>query len=67
LVREARHLAVDRGQSLSALIATLLQEQLGSRQRYSAARERQLSLLEKGFDLGTGGQISWTRDELHER
>jgi len=67
LVREARHLAVDRGLSLSAFIAVLLQEQIESRQGYDAARKRQLTLLEKGFDLGTGGKISWTRDELHER
>lgn len=67
LLREARHLAVDRGLSLSSFIAALLEEQVQSTRQYSAARERQLRLLEEGLPLGTGGQITWTRDELHER
>lgn len=38
-----------------------------SEEEYAKARERQLALLEKGYDLGTGGITTWTRDELHER
>ncbi len=33
---------------------------------YAKARERHLALLEKGYDLRTGGIATWTRDELHE-
>lgn len=30
-----------------------------SRDEYTKARERQLALLEKGYDLGTGGIATW--------
>lgn len=67
LLREARHLAVDQGVSLSGLLARLLQECVEERRRYQEARDRQLQLLEKGLPLGIGDRILWTRDELHER
>ncbi len=67
VVREARHLAVDRGLSLSSFLAMLLQERIDGAQAYRLARERQLRLLERGVPLGTQGQVSWGRDELHER
>ena len=67
LLFEARHLAVDRGVSLSRFLALLLEEQVRGGRRYQAARERQRELLDTGLPLGTGGQIAWTRDQLHER
>lgn len=67
LVREARHLAVDRGVSLSRYLALLLEAQVDSHRRYREARERQLALLDQGLPLGTQGYIRWSRDTLHER
>lgn len=67
LVREAKHLAVDEGVSLSKFIANLVAERVKSRRDYEEARERYLHILDRGFDLGTHGHITWTRDELHER
>ena len=67
LLREARHLAVDHGLSLSRYLSLLLEEQVESARQYRAARDRQLQLLEKGLNLGTQGKITWTREELHER
>ena len=43
------------------------EERLESSERYRAARERQQRLLEAGLPLGTNGQITWRRDDLHER
>ncbi len=67
LLREVRHMAVDRGVSLSRFIALLLEQQVEERQRYEAARDRQVSLLRLGLPLGTQGQVVWSRGELHER
>lgn len=67
LLREVRHMAVDRDVSLSRFIALLLQEQVESRRHYREARERQLALLKTGLPLGTQGRITWERSELHER
>jgi hypothetical protein len=67
LLREARHLAVDRGVSLSRYIALLLEEDVEGRRRYQAAKERQAAVLEAGLPLGTHGAIGWGRSDLHER
>ncbi len=67
LLREVRHMAVDRGVSLSRFIALLLEQQVEERQHYEAARDRQVSLLRLGLPLGTQGRVVWSRGELHER
>lgn len=66
LLREARHLAVDEGLSLSRFVARSLERRVAAVRGYRAARERQLRLLSEGIDLGTGGNITWTRESLHE-
>jgi hypothetical protein len=67
LVEVARHLAVDRGLSLSVLVAKLIEEQLESRRHYEVMRERALKALKEGYPFALGDNIPWTRDELHER
>jgi len=67
LLREARHLAVDQGVSLSKFVALILAARVETVRRYGQAREQQQLLLETGLRLGTHGQITWKRDELHER
>lgn len=65
LLREARVLAAEEGTSISALLATRLEQEVRERKGYHQARRRALARLRKGFNLG------WTppnsRDELHER
>jgi hypothetical protein len=65
LVREARHEAVDRGLSLSRYLAELLEHHLESRRRYREAQERMRRRMAEG-PLYIG-EITWTRDDLHER
>jgi hypothetical protein len=67
LLREARHLAVDAGMSLSRFVALSLEQRVEAARGYQAARDRQLRLLHTGLDLGTQGAAAWTRDSLHER
>ncbi len=66
-LREARIMAVRRGTSVSRLLAGLLKELVEQEEGYTLAKERSLALLKEGRDLGTGGHIRWSRDELHER
>jgi hypothetical protein len=65
LLREARILAAEEGTSISALLATRLEQVVRERKGYELARKRAEARLRKGFDL------RWTRprsrDELHER
>lgn len=67
LVTIAKHAAVDRGLSLSSFLAEVLTEALGRQAAYEQAKQRQLRLLQAGFDLGTRGQVTWSREELHAR
>ena len=65
LLREIRVLAAEEGTSISALLATRLEQIVRERKTYERARKRALARLREGLDL------QWTpprsRDELHER
>lgn len=66
-VRRLKVLAAERGSSISRMLAETLDEILVRDDEYERARRRILARLERPWDLGTGGKITWTRDELHER
>lgn len=66
LVRRARVLAAERDTSVSALVVELLQQHMDD-----ATDEDPLWVIEEAA-MATGigmrvGDITWTRDELHER
>lgn len=67
LLREVKHMAVDRGVSLSRFIVLLLEQEVQARRHYQAAQDRQFSLLHAGLPLGTYGRISCERSEIYER
>lgn len=67
LIQEAKVMAVKEDKSLSAFMREALEEKVKKESGYKKAKRRQLKLLEKGFDLGTQGKISLSRDKLHER
>jgi len=65
LLREARVLAAEEGTSISALLATRLEQAVQERKGYQQARKSALARLRKGFNLRWTSPSS--RDELHER
>ncbi|MCU0290978.1 MAG: DUF6364 family protein [Thermoanaerobaculaceae bacterium] len=67
LLLQARHVAVDRGISLSRLLAEYMERAVRQSERSEEARKRLVALLDRGFELGVGEKPTWTRDELHER
>lgn len=67
VLQEVKLIAVEQGQSISGLMTQMLQELVERRIQYHLAQQRQIALMESGLNLGTGGQITWTRDSLHER
>jgi len=67
LLRRAKHLAVERGLSLSAMLAEELRKFVEHDERYQRARKRAVARMEKGVLKGLSRQVTWTRDELHER
>ncbi|OGW55497.1 MAG: CopG family transcriptional regulator [Nitrospirae bacterium RBG_13_43_8] len=67
LLKKAKTLAVMKDKSLSDLLRETLEEKVRQETGYQAARKRQIALMKRGFDLGTRGKISISREELHER
>ena len=49
------------------MLSEQLDELLDRASGYDRARRHALRDLERGYDLGTRGRATWTRDELHER
>ncbi|MGA9532488.1 MAG: DUF6364 family protein [Anaerolineales bacterium] len=67
VLKRVKIMAVEQGTSVSALMEHLLQERLARHEGYEQARQRQAASMADGFNLGTDGERSWTREELHER
>lgn len=66
--QRAQLVASRRNTTLSELIMEMLGELLPEADtQYQIAMKRQLRLLESPPNLGTYGNINWSRDELHER
>ena len=66
-VRRLKILAAQRGTSISRMLTEQLEHILGRDDDYERARRRILADLDRSRDLGTHGEIIWSRDELHER
>jgi hypothetical protein len=67
LLRKAKILAIQRNTSLSGLLTQTLVALVSDQEAYEQARQRALADLKTGFDLGTQGNITWKREDLHER
>lgn len=67
LVRRARHVAVERGVSLSRLVGECITRMLAGGEEQDVVRRELLALFDEGLDAGVEDRASWTRDELHER
>jgi len=66
-LRRLKVLAAERGSSISRMLTEQLEELLDRESGFERARKRSLARLERGWALGSGGETSWARDELHER
>lgn len=67
VLREAKHLAVDQGISLSGFLVEALMDRVKQLREIQRAGARQRSLMRRGLKLGTHGKATWSRDELHAR
>jgi predicted transcriptional regulator len=67
LLLKVKHIAIDRNTSLSGLLAQTLEEIVTKHNEYEKARQQHLKIMEEGIDFKTDGEITWKRDDLHER
>lgn len=66
LVRRAKILAAQRDTSVSGLVARLLEQLVGDVRDYDDVAAQERRLMEEGIGLRMG-EITWSRDEVHER
>ncbi len=67
ILRKAKHIAIDRQTSLSRLLAETLEDIVEKEDAYNKAKARQSTVMEKGYNMGLNGKITWKRDDLHAR
>lgn len=67
ILKNAKHIAVERNISLSKLLASTLEQVVREEEQYLTAQNRQLKLMEEGLELNLEENRSWKRDNLHER
>ncbi len=67
LLTEVKIIAAKRNTSISSLLTRLIERLVGEEDEYERAHRRFRRMMEVGFDLGTYGNITVTREELHER
>jgi hypothetical protein len=52
---------------MTSLMARAMEKLMEQDDEYEKAKRRLIERMHDAPDLGTDGEISWTRDELHER
>jgi predicted transcriptional regulator len=67
LVKKVKIVAAKRDTSVSALLASSLEEIVRQDDRYESATRRLVKRARKGYDLGSGGRVEGQRSDLHER
>jgi hypothetical protein len=67
LLRRFRVYAATRNQSMTSLMAESIRRMIDQDFDADRATRRFMARIENAPDRGTGGVITWTRDELHER
>ena len=67
ILLKVKVMAAKQGTSISGLLVRTLEEIITREEGYQAARRQHLVLLEDELNLGTNGDVSWIRADLHER
>ena len=67
VLRRLKLAAVKQDTSLSAMLSRVLERMADEEEGYAEAGRGMLKDLKRGYDLGSNGKISWTRESLHER
>jgi hypothetical protein len=67
LLLKIKHIAIDKNTSISGLLTETLEEIVRRDASYSEAKQRQISLMAKGFAMGSTEPGLWNRENLHDR
>jgi hypothetical protein len=67
VLKQAKHIAVDKGVSLSGLLTDCLEDLVRDTASYEQAKKQALKHMNRKYDLGRKGAGALSRDSLHER
>ena len=67
LLRRFRIFAAERNQSMTSVMAEAIERMIEADAQSERSKRRFLERIRNAPDRGTGGNITWTRDEIHER
>jgi hypothetical protein len=67
LLKRVKVAAAKHDSSVSAILTRLLEDYLRREDDYERAMRESIETMKRGFEMGTRGKRTWTRDELHER
>ena len=67
LLKQAKVIAASHDKSLSQFMRESLEEKVREASGYRKAKKRQMEVLRKGLKLGTKGEVTINREELHAR
>lgn len=67
VLKKVKHLAVEKDTSVSRMLTEMLIEMVIREDNYLQARAHHTRLLRQARDLGTKGQVRYSRGELHAR
>jgi metal-responsive CopG/Arc/MetJ family transcriptional regulator len=67
LLQKLRVMAAKRNVSMSSLMTSAITKKILDEDDYDARGKRLIERMKNATDRGTGGKITWTREELHER
>jgi len=67
LLRKFRIYAATQNRSMTSLITDAIRKMVDPDDEYEAARTRLIQRMENATDLGTGGNITWKREDLYDR
>jgi metal-responsive CopG/Arc/MetJ family transcriptional regulator len=67
LLQKLRVMAAKRNVSMSSLMMSAISKKILDEDDYDERAKRAIERMKNATDRGTGGKITWTREELHER
>ena len=68
LLHDFKVYAAKRNQSMTSLVTEAIEKMMQQRDdEHQKRMQRFVDRMRNAPDLGTGGTITWTRDELHDR
>lgn len=65
ILKKGKILAAQKDMSVSRMLSDYFIQMVETHEQYQASKKKAMQYLNKGFHMG--GEINWSREDLHER